>query len=80
MFSTRDGPKRLELLHELVPTAALIAMLVNPTIRGTEAQIKDAAGGRARYRSADPCPECQHRTRRSTRHSRHWFRYAPARF
>jgi ABC-type uncharacterized transport system substrate-binding protein len=33
--------KRVELLHELVPTAAIIAMLVNPTNTGFEAQLTD---------------------------------------
>jgi putative tryptophan/tyrosine transport system substrate-binding protein len=36
------GPKRLELLHELVPTAAIFALLVNPTnSTQTEIQSRD---------------------------------------
>jgi ABC-type uncharacterized transport system substrate-binding protein len=34
-------PKRLELLHELVPTAKTIAVLVNPTSPNAETQIRD---------------------------------------
>jgi putative ABC transport system substrate-binding protein len=30
-MSVEIGPKRLELLHELVPTATVIALLINPT-------------------------------------------------
>jgi putative tryptophan/tyrosine transport system substrate-binding protein len=36
------GPKRLELLHELVPSATIIALLVNPTNPNTEALSRDA--------------------------------------
>jgi putative ABC transport system substrate-binding protein len=36
------GPKRLELLHEVVPTATIIALLVNPTSPTTETQSRDA--------------------------------------
>jgi len=36
------GPKRLELMHELVPAAAAIALLVNPANRASEIQIRDA--------------------------------------
>jgi ABC-type uncharacterized transport system substrate-binding protein len=35
------GPKRLELLHELIPTATVMALLVNPTTPAAEAITKD---------------------------------------
>ena len=35
------APKRLELAHELVPTATIIAVLVNPTNPNTETQLRD---------------------------------------
>ncbi len=35
------GPKRLELLHELVPTATLIALLINPTNPNAEGLTRD---------------------------------------
>jgi putative ABC transport system substrate-binding protein len=35
------GPKRLELLRELVPTATAMALLINPTIPNAEAQSRD---------------------------------------
>jgi putative tryptophan/tyrosine transport system substrate-binding protein len=35
------GPKRLELLHELVPAATTTAILVNPANRSAEIQVRD---------------------------------------
>jgi len=35
------GPKRLELLHEMLPTAAVIALLLNPTAANAEVQVRD---------------------------------------
>jgi putative ABC transport system substrate-binding protein len=36
------GPKRLELLHEMVPTATIFALLVNPTNTNAETLARDA--------------------------------------
>ena len=43
VFSIGLGGKRLELLRELVPTATLLAMLVNPTGKGSEQKVVKAA-------------------------------------
>jgi hypothetical protein len=40
-FSTALEGKRLELLHELVPNATVLALLVNPTFVGTNSIIDD---------------------------------------
>jgi putative ABC transport system substrate-binding protein len=39
------GPKRVGLLHELVPTATLIAVLVNPAGSNAEAFVRNARAG-----------------------------------
>jgi putative ABC transport system substrate-binding protein len=41
LFVSQMEGKRLGLLHELVPTAALIGVLLNPTNIPTERQFKD---------------------------------------
>jgi putative tryptophan/tyrosine transport system substrate-binding protein len=41
MFTSQLGPKRLGLLRELVPTAALTAVLLNPKGPSSEEQLKD---------------------------------------
>jgi ABC-type uncharacterized transport system substrate-binding protein len=41
LFITEVEAKRIGLLHELVPTATRIALLVNPKTANAEAQIKD---------------------------------------
>jgi putative ABC transport system substrate-binding protein len=40
-LSDEVAPKRLELLHELLPTATVIGLMVNPTNPNSEAQSKD---------------------------------------
>src|SRR5262245_15103776 len=41
------GSKRLEILHEVVPTARVIAVLVNPNNAGIDGQLKDFQGAAA---------------------------------
>jgi putative ABC transport system substrate-binding protein len=36
------GPKRLELLHQVIPTASTVALLVNPTNPAAEPLVRDA--------------------------------------
>jgi putative ABC transport system substrate-binding protein len=43
-LNTALGPKRLELLHELVPTASTIALLVNPAGPSAEGHLRDLPG------------------------------------
>jgi putative ABC transport system substrate-binding protein len=42
LFSGDLEAKRLELLHELTPAAAVIGMLVNPNFPGSDVQLRDA--------------------------------------
>jgi putative ABC transport system substrate-binding protein len=47
-LNTELGPKRLQLLHELVPTATTIAALINPITPSAEIQLRVmSAAGRA---------------------------------
>jgi putative ABC transport system substrate-binding protein len=38
------GPKRLQLLHELLPNAGTMAALINPTFPGSDVQVRDLQG------------------------------------
>jgi putative tryptophan/tyrosine transport system substrate-binding protein len=40
-FNVEVAPKRLEIAHELVPAAIVIAMLVNPTACETESELRN---------------------------------------
>ena len=70
MFTSELGPKRLGLLRELVPTAALTAVLINPKGPSSEEQLKDVqliskstscmqAANRNSTRRLRHCPHCE---------------------
>ena len=57
------GPKRLELLRELVPTVSGIALLINPTNPNAETVLRDHQAAAQHAWTAARRPECEHRTR-----------------
>jgi putative tryptophan/tyrosine transport system substrate-binding protein len=44
-LNSEVGPKKLQLLYELVPTATIIGLLVNPANPGNEIRTKDMQAG-----------------------------------
>jgi putative ABC transport system substrate-binding protein len=58
-FALEVTPKALELAHELVPTATVIAVLVNPTNPFAETLLKDLQEAAPHSRSATPFPACE---------------------
>jgi putative tryptophan/tyrosine transport system substrate-binding protein len=70
-FAAELGQKHIEALHELVPKAELIALLLNPkSRRGVLRAIR--AERRTRSRTATACPQSRHstRNRRGVRNAR----------
>ena len=63
LFTTTLEPKKLELLHELVPKAAVIGVLVNPTNANLRDRVEKLGGGGTRARTGDLYRERHHRTR-----------------
>ena len=57
------APKRLGLLHELMPTASVMALLVNPTNTALTRYHERRAGCGPRPRAAAPCSARRVRTR-----------------
>jgi ABC-type uncharacterized transport system substrate-binding protein len=54
------GPKRVELAHELIPAATVIALLVNPSNPLREAVSKDFTSCGPHPRATGPCVPCEH--------------------
>ena len=62
-FTATLEAKRLGLLFELVPTARIFGVLVNPTIDNAETQLNRYRARRAHAEQADDRPESQRRAR-----------------
>ena len=44
MLNVELGAKRLELLHEVIPTAKIVGLLVNPTSPNAASAMLDGSG------------------------------------
>ena len=81
-FASELTAKRLALLHELVPKAVRIAVLVNPAnIPATESTLRDIPDAARAHRTANSGPQRQHqqRDRGGLRHPRARPRRCPVR-
>jgi len=80
-FASELEAKRLQLLHDLVPKAARIAVLVNPANPATEKRATRHTGRCPCTRTANSGPQGQHqeRNRGGLRHSRARPRRCPTR-
>jgi putative tryptophan/tyrosine transport system substrate-binding protein len=60
LVTTVLAEKRLQLVHDLLPKAELVALLVNPTSPVAEPQTRDAQGAAARAWAQAQCRDCGH--------------------
>ena len=75
------APKKLELMHELLPAATVMGLLVNPTNRRRRrAGDPRPRGRRSSAAAAAARPACEHRTAISKRCLQSWFNCGPARW
>jgi putative tryptophan/tyrosine transport system substrate-binding protein len=60
-LNLQTAPKRLQLLHELLPAVSVIALLVNPANPTVADRHQGGAGSGPCPRAGAPCSKCQQR-------------------